>query len=122
MREIITAALLLALLLAGIVINNMLIRDFCSQATDMISALPAANDENCVSAVAEFTALWELRRTAVSFSVSYDDIERINEKLTLLTAAAQLGDNVEFEARRAELMSAVHHAERLEKFEFESIF
>ncbi len=122
MREIITAALLLAILLAGVAVNNRIMLDFCSDATEMIGALPAADDRRCVAAVKDLTRLWEARRTAVSFSVSYDDIERISEKLALLTAAAELGDRVEFEARRAELASAVGHAARLERLGFESIF
>lgn len=122
MREIITAALLLAILLAGVAVNNRIMLDFCSTATEMIGALPAADDRRCVAAVEDLARLWEARRTAVSFSVSYDDIERISEKLALLTAAAELGDTVEFEARRAELASAVGHAARLERLGFESIF
>lgn len=122
MREIITAALLLAMLLAGVAVNNCIIRDFCRDATAMIGALPTADDDGCVAAVGALTRLWDERRTAVSFSVSYDDIERISEKLALLTAAAELGDAVEFEARRAELASAVGHAARLERLGFESIF
>lgn len=122
MREIITAALLLAILLAGVAVNNRIMIDFCSDATEMIGALPSADDRRCVAAVEDLARLWEARRTAVSFSVSYDDIERISEKLALLTAAAELGDTVEFEARRAELASAVGHAARLERLGFESIF
>lgn len=122
MREIITAALLLVVLLAGVAINNKTVRDFCREADEMIRALPSADDGNCAADVAKVKELWEDRRAAVSFSISYDDIERISEKLALLTAAAELGDMVEFEARRAELISAVGHAARLEHLGFESIF
>lgn len=122
MREIITAALLLAVLLAGVAVNNKTVLDFCREATEMINALPSADNIGCAGAVAKLEDLWEDKRTAVSFSISYDDIERISEKLALLTSAAELGDDVEFEARRAELISAVYHAARLERPSFESIF
>lgn len=122
MREIIISALLLAALIAGIVTNSVFIRNFYEYAIDAAEKMPPVGTEGCYEAVCALDAYWFEKKTAVSFSVSYDDVERVTEKLRLLKAAALAGDRDEFEYQRGQLITAIEHAARLERVSFESIF
>ena len=88
MKEIIIASLLLAALLAGIAVNSRIINDFYDTAVRMTKELPPAGAEGSYEAVCAFDVYWHEKKTAVSFSVSYDDVERITEKVRLLKVAA----------------------------------
>ena len=115
MKEIIIASLLLAALLAGIAVNSRIINDFYDTAVRMTKELPPAGAEGSYEAVCAFDVYWHEKKTAVSFSVSYDDVERITEKVRLLKVAALASDASEFELQREQLA-------RLERVSFESIF
>lgn len=75
MKEIIIASLLLAALLAGIAVNSRIINDFYDTAVRMTKELPPAGAEGSYEAVCAFDVYWHEKKTAVSFSVSYDDVE-----------------------------------------------
>ena len=79
MREIIISALLFAVLIAGIAVNSVFIRDFYEYAIETAQKMPSAESEGCYEAVCAFDEYWHKKKTAVSFSVSYDDVERITE-------------------------------------------
>lgn len=122
MKEIVIASVLLIVLLCGIALNNRFINDFYAVATESVKNMPPVGSEGCYDAVCEFDKYWSGKRAAVSFGVSYDDVERINEKVRLLKAAALAGDAAEFELQREQLIGAIEHAARLERISFESIF
>lgn len=122
MREIIIASVLLVILLTGITVNNQFINDFYESALLSIKKMPPAGSEGCYDAVCALDEYWSEKKSAVSFSVSYDDVERITEKIRLLKAAALADDPVEFELQREQLTTALEHAARLEHISFESIF
>ena len=122
MREIIISALLFAVLIAGIAVNSVFIRDFYEYAIETAQKMPSAESEGCYEAVCAFDEDWHEKKTAVSFSVSYDDVERITERLRLMKAAALAEDAAEFELQREQLVTAIEHAARLERVSFESIF
>ena len=122
MREIIISALLFAVLIGGIAVNSVFIRDFYEYAIETAQKMPSAESEGCYEAVCAFDEYWHEKKTAVSFSVSYDDVERITERLRLMKAAALAEDAAEFELQREQLVTAIEHAARLERVSFESIF
>lgn len=122
MREIIIASVLLVILLTGITVNNRFINDFYESALLSVKKMPPAGFEGCYDAVCALDEYWSEKKSAVSFSVSYDDVERITEKIRLLKAAALADDSVEFELQREQLTTALEHAARLERISFESIF
>lgn len=122
MREIIISALLFAVLIAGIAVNSVFIRDFYEYSIEAAKKMPSAESEGCYEAVCAFDEYWHEKKTAVSFSVSYDDVERITERLRLMKAAALAKDAAEFELQREQLVTAIEHAARLERVSFESIF
>ena len=122
MKEIIIASLLLAALLGGIAVNSRFINDFYSAATQSVKEMPPVGSGGCYDAVCDFEAYWNEQKTAVSFSVSYDEVEKITERIRLLKKAALIGDETEFELHREQLITAIEHASHLERVSFESIF
>lgn len=121
MKEIIIASLLLAALLGGIAVNSRFINDFYSTATQSVKEMPPVGSGGCYDAVCDFELYWNEQKTAVSFSVSYDDVEKITERIRLLKKAALIGDEIEFELHREQLITAIEHASHLERVSFESI-
>ncbi len=122
MKEIYITLVLFFLLLGGIVLNNIYMNAFYEEFGEMLDSLPAVGESDCRARLYELAERWNEKRLTVSIGVSYDDIERVSERIRLLTAAAENGDALEFELQRRQLATAIGHVTRLERLSVESIF
>lgn len=108
-----------ALMLGGIAANCVFIARTANEMERAIAALPEAGEAK--EALDEIEAFWQRRRTAVSVSISFQDIRAIDNDLAQMRAAAEVGERSDFESARRLALSAVAHMRRLERFSLECI-
>ena len=111
--------LVFAMMLGGIAVNCVFIDRTADKMERAIAALPEVGEAE--DALAETEAFWQKRRTAVSISISFNDIRAIDNDLAQMRAAAEVGEDSDYETARLLALSAVAHMRRLERFSLECI-
>ena len=107
------------LMLGGIAANCAFIDRTADRMEQAIAALPEVGEAK--EALDEIEAFWQRRRTAVSVSISFNDIRAIDNDLAQMRAAAEVGEDSDYEVARLLALSAVVHMRRLERFSLECI-
>ena len=109
------------LMLGGIAVNCVFIDRTADKMERAIAALPEVSEAGKTGALSELEAFWQKRRTAVSISISFNDIRAIDNHLAQMRAAAEVGEDSDYETARQLALSAVAHMRRLERFSPECI-
>ena len=119
MKTFIAALCAFAVLLGVIIGNCFYVKRTTEYMENALYALPAASEADAPLAALE--EYWRVRHTEISFSVSFNEIHALDEHMTQLRAAADKGEDYEFELARALALKAVERIRRLERFSFECI-
>ena len=108
-----------ALMLGGIAANCVFIDRTADEMERAIAALPQVTEAG--DALDEIEAFWQKRRAIVSLSLSFNDIRAIDNDLAQMRAAAEVGEDSDYETARQLALLAVAHMRRLERFSRECI-
>ena len=113
-------SLLAFALLVGIIVGNCF---YVSITTDNIKQallqLPKVTEAD--SALTQLETYWQMRRTEISFSVSFNEIRDMDNCLIQLRTACACADDYEFELARALALKSAERMRRLERFSWECI-
>ena len=119
MKTFYTALCVFLLLCLAIICNVLFISQTAGRLTDMLNTLPTC--EEAESEFEKLDAFWQRRRTAVSLSVSFDEIKDMDNCITSMRSALKSGDEKEFESEKALALNAVCRIQRLERLSLENI-
>lgn len=100
-----------------IYINNVsnLICNLCDEAMN-------TSPDEATSITEKIVEAWESERDRVSFSVPYQQIDRMNDYISSLLSAIKSGDKVEYLRSLSLLRDAAMELSRLEKLSLANIF
>ena len=105
---------LLAVLLSGVLINHLYIKDVFAHMSAEIDALPDVGDADCPAAVQDLASYWDRQIDLVSLSVSYPIVDRICEHVATLLACAECNDLFGYRTALALLRDALGDMMRFE--------
>ncbi len=122
MKQYHTAAIVLAVIVALVILNAVCLRRVTDDLIAMLEALPEIPDPaKTPQAVAALREELERHMTMISLSVNYNTLDRALEALYSLEAYARAGDAAQYEATRAALRDLFDDLGRLERLRAENI-
>lgn len=119
MKTFIVAICTFSLLLLLIGWNVIFVNRAMNELEEIVSALPSCEKANGPLVQAE--TLWKKKRTALSLSVSYNEIRDLDVSLAEMRAAVEEGDALQFETARLTALGAIDDIRRLERITPSSI-
>ncbi len=119
MKVFILSLCVFALLIGTIVGNCFYVSKTTEYLEQALLQLPVASEAD--TALAELEDYWYVRRTEISFSISFSEIAEMDSCLIQLRTAADNGEDYEFELARMLAIKNIEHMRRLERFSWECI-
>ena len=118
MRAFVISLCIFALLLLTIVGNCIFLHRTTRHMEEALRSLPVGTESEALS---ELEIYWKEKRTAMSFSIVFDEIRRMDELLIELRVTAQQGDEAAFSLSLAQAIETVDRMRRLERFSMEAL-
>lgn len=120
MKNIYLTVLLFTLMIAAIISNFLCVRGSVETLRELCLALPE-NRESAGPTVAQIEAAWDDIYTRLSLTVSYTQLDAVDDRIRSLRAGVAIGDS-EYLSARAALLPAVNRLDRLERFSLDNLF
>ena len=120
MRATVISFIILAVIVAFLTVNGVLLVDFAEKLVESIDSMSDEPSE----AVADATALcelWDKWEPFVSVSVVHLESEAVTDAVTAMLKYAEAGDRSEFNAAKAKFRNAVEHIRFSGAVSFETI-
>lgn len=122
MRVFITAIIILAVIISGIVCNTIYMERLTTQMLDIISNLPEHSDLfGDTSLIQELYNLWETNRKIVAINANSCYITDITTALIDVEKYYTSEYDAQYQAARGHLYQAIYRLHELEKFSFDNI-
>ena len=113
MKSFLCAVCILLLLVALMLWYTFRTVELIDQMTEEVSALPRADEDGCLEAVAASEARWRHMRALVSLSVNIRTVEQIDHLVSSLRVSAAEGESTDFEINRGLLTEALRELRQL---------
>ena len=120
MKTFVAALVIFGALLLLIIGNAIFIHRTANELDARLAALPACTE--ATNAVNELQSFWQERQEWVGFSVSYEEIRKMDECIIEMQSACAQNEESDFETAKRLAFSAVAHIRRLERFSAENLF
>ena len=115
MKSFLITTLLLLMLITGVAVNHVYIKEVYEKMNTALDALPDADTKSCLEAAIALQGYWEAQVDCVSLSVSYAVVDRICEYAATLVACAECGDVYGYRTALALLRDSLGDMMRFEK-------
>lgn len=122
MRFFYIALIILAVTLSIMIANCIYIKNVSNHLIDAVRSAERLNVHDAIDTVNKIYDYWESQRGKVSLSVSYIEIDRVDDYIVMLKTAADNKNEYEYQNALNLLRDAAEEIARLEKFEFYNIF
>ncbi len=120
MKSLIVTVILFCLLLGAIILNSILVHRTVDHLNDLLSQIESVTDQD--STLSELETYWEKQKKFLSLSVSFRDLDHVEETLVGLRWAYDEQDEKEFRKYHALLTDAVAEIARIERLSLENLF
>ncbi len=113
MKTLIATVLIFALLLLGVICNALYIQFVVDRIEADLDALPSPSDPDFSTQANAIATFWRSNSNALSFTVDYSLIDRLNENFSVLVSASDAGDAPIARATVSKLRDAIGNLERV---------
>ncbi len=121
MKSFIVTLLIFSALLGIITINFFYINSVGDELEKKVEELDISSIEECKIKLEELSLYWKDIETKISLSVSYTELNCIDDNITKMMTYLEHRDIVNFECYKASLLNAIEEMRRLEKFSLKNI-
>ena len=122
MKSFIITLIIFSTLLGIIATNFFYINKVGDELKEKAETLDISNIEECKAQLDELYLYWKDNETMISFSVSYTELNCVDDNITKMMTYLEHNDIVNFECYRASLLNAIEEMRRLEKLLLKNIF
>ena len=122
MKSFIITLIIFSALLGTIATNFFYINKVGDELKEKAETLDISNIEECKAQLDELYLYWKDNETMISFSVSYTELNCVDDNITKMMTYLEHNDIVNFECYRASLLNAIEEMRRLEKLLLKNIF